>query len=453
MKFNQHTRGKIEKLISSEGARFLENGLDAICRILPHAETFDWRSSNEIESRVAWNDNKRRELRIIVALPKQSTSISGKVRRRRLPSALGPVKKTLDVREYHICKMIVEGIDKIIKMDSLPPPDALDSIQDSFDERIVASHLKVEHKLVLDPAIILRHLRALAEQTYENRPMAFGCIIDKSKHASPDDKSFFPSDYFRKKKYRALSDGYHTSYVISTKGAVVGFEGLGQSSNQVGRKAYYPEWAGNLAVSCSGGRIGIALTRQGDILVIDNGSVRFTYRLGKWQYWNHTHLVNLLTKVARVQHVPTQIVPRVVAAVYRAALDVSFRRTGGLFVLLKNSQNIRALVRQGDAINDADRSSLDSRFDKILENPILQTMPRLIAAEIASLDGAVVLNNQGHLLAYGAVLEPSKKGKISPEEGSRTKAAIGSSNYGLAVKVSSDGDITIYSSGKEFIRI
>jgi len=80
-------------------------------------------------------------------------------------------------------------------------------------------------------------------------------------------------------------------------------------------------------------------------------------------------------------------------------------------------------------------------------------MSRAVAVEIASLDGAVVLANSGKILAYGAVLQPRRAGHLRGSEGSRTKAAIGASNYGLAVKISSDGDITVYFAGVEFFRI
>jgi DNA integrity scanning protein DisA with diadenylate cyclase activity len=69
------------------------------------------------------------------------------------------------------------------------------------------------------------------------------------------------------------------------------------------------------------------------------------------------------------------------------------------------------------------------------------------------LDGAIVLTNQGELRGYGAVLEPRRRGRIEAEEGSRTKAAVGASIYGLAVKVSSDGGITVYARGKELISV
>lgn len=54
-----------------------------------------------------------------------------------------------------------------------------------------------------------------------------------------------------------------------------------------------------------------------------------------------------------------------------------------------------------------------------------------------------------HYKLCQSVLQPRRSGKLRGTEGSRTKAAIGASNYGLAVKISSAGDITIYYKGIE----
>jgi DNA integrity scanning protein DisA with diadenylate cyclase activity len=178
-----------------------------------------------------------------------------------------------------------------------------------------------------------------------------------------------------------------------------------------------------------------------------------TYRFGRWQYGNHTHIVDLIANAARVQHVDPAEVSGVVRSIYRAALDIAFRRSGGLFVLLRNRQNLRKTVRQGDAIGDRGRPKIDASFDGVLDDLYVQTSPRTVVAELAALDGAVVLANTGQVLAYGAVLDPQRKGRLRAAEGSRTKAAIGASNYGLAIKISSDGDITAYVGGKHLIRI
>ena len=218
-------------------------------------------------------------------------------------------------------------------------------------------------------------------------------------------------------------------------------------------KHFFPEWAEPLARASRAGKCGVALTRQGDILVFDEGSLRLTYRYGHWQYWNHSHVINLLRDRARAQRVPNNIVGRVVGAIYRAALDVSFRRCGGLFVILHNRNRLHDLVRTGDAIGDYARGQVDAEFDAVVEGHRIQMLPRPVVVELASLDGAIVLENSGKILSYGAILQPNRTGRLSGSEGSRTKAAIGASNYGLTVKISADGGIVVYHEGDEFISI
>jgi DNA integrity scanning protein DisA with diadenylate cyclase activity len=149
--------------------------------------------------------------------------------------------------------------------------------------------------------------------------------------------------------------------------------------------------------------------------------------------------------------VPVKVLPQVVRAIYRVALDVSFRRTGALFVLLRNRQNRGKLVVPGDGIGDARRESLHALFDETLTNAKVQTLSRAVLAELASIDGGVVMDNQGFLLAYGSVLKTS--GRFNPSEGSRTKAAVSASRFGISVKVSSDGDIVFFAEGRPFLEL
>src|SRR3546814_664369 len=108
------------------------------------------------------------------------------------------------------------------------------------------------------------------------------------------------------------------------------------------------------------GKPGIALSRQGDILIFEEGTLRFSYRFGRWQHWNHRFLLNLLRNQARAQGVKASQLGRVIGPIYRAAIDISFRRSGGLFVILKNRDNLRKLVRSGDGIDDDRRLSADA---------------------------------------------------------------------------------------------
>jgi hypothetical protein len=374
------------------------------------------------------------------------------IRRRQL-SVSG---NTLDTRERDICEKITNRISELVeRLITLAEQDSASTraIRGSFDEAILAEHIKEHHGVDVQVSAILAALHTLSEQTYENKALVFGCILD------PDESNHgiapsFPEPFLTAKKYKALSDGFRTAYHISADGAVIDFVDLDKlNSRKSNARNYFPEWAGPIARASRSGRCGIALTRQGDLLVFDEGALRFTYRFGRWRYWNHSHVVNLLRDRARAQRVPPSILGNVVGSIYRTALDISFRRTGGLFVILHNQNDVRKIVRQGDAIGDSHREIPDQDFDQVVQKHKMQSMPRAVAAEIASLDGAVVLANSGKVLAYGAVLQPKRTGKIRGSEGSRTKAAIGASYYGLAVKISSDGDITVYFDGAEFFRI
>jgi hypothetical protein len=107
----------------------------------------------------------------------------------------------------------------------------------------------------------------------------------------------------------------------------------------------------------------------------------------------------------------------------------------------------------GDAIGHVAPAGANAEFDALLSGRTIQSLPRSVIVELASIDGAVVVDSKGTLLAFGAVLQPKKRGNLRTTEGSRTKAAVGASNYGLAVKVSADGAITVYRGGNEFFEV
>jgi hypothetical protein len=382
-----------------------------------------------------------------------SRSLTAEVRRRNLSILGGAARGTLDEREFDICRRISVRISEILGSPIVDGSEAsIKAVRDAFDEYVIAQHIEAHYDLPpLSIDSIFAALHTLSEQSYENKSLTFGCVID-SQRTLGEGGARFPGDFLTLKKYKALSDGFHTAYYVSGDGKILNFVDLDRLEKQgLTEKHHYPYWAEPIARASRKGRCGIALSRQGDILVFDEGTLRFTYRYGRWHYWNHAHIVHLLRDLARTQHVRPQILGRVVGAIYRAALDVSFRRSGGLFVVLRNRNSLDQVVRLGEAIADAKRDKRDLELDDVISKHPIQSLPRAVAVELAALDGALVFANSGHLLAYGAVLQPKKAGKLRGTEGSRTKAAIGASNYGLAIKVSSDGDITVYSKGKSFI--
>ena len=438
---------------------FLEFAAGAVQRLLPHVEVAAWEEGPWKASQSVSTSQKRVEVRMTIAVGTASEpnarSLTTTVRRRGAANVGGKAKETIDLREFDICRLITQRITEVLGHQPSLDDTSMQAIRDAFDEYVVASHIQGHHKLAAPVASVFSALHKLSEQSYENKALTFGCILDPRKTGQSSGANF-PAEFLRSKKYKALSDGFRTAYIVSTNGRILGFADLDRyykDKDSLTEKHYFPDWAEAIARSSRKGRCGIALSRQGDILVFDEGTLRFTYRYGRWQYWNHNHLVNLLRDRARAQRVPAALAGRVIGAIYRASLDVSFRRSGGLFVILHNRKDLRQIAKDGDAIGDNKRGNTDLEFDNVLKDHTIQSLPRPVIVELASLDGAVVLDNSGRIRAYGAVLQPRKSGKLRGTEGSRTKAAIGSSNYGLAVKISSDGDISVYYKGSEFIRV
>lgn len=454
MSFRVPQSSRLRAELGAVGVDFLEHGLESLTRILPHVETKSWRITRGASaSGATFADVNRRQLNVKAGLDLGGSTwtIFGVLQRRKVPQGVGSIERTISLREKDVSQRVMTAVAATLGTPDDSGALSLRALRASFDERVVAEHLAAQYALDVDLGEWFIALRQLAEQTYENKALALGCIIDSKKTKRPREAGRFPRDFLKRKKYRALSDGYRTGYLISGAGAFLGFKELGRDARQGSQ--YYPEWCEDLASEARSGRIALALTRHGDVLVLENGQLTFTYRFGRWQHWNHTHLVDLIRNAARVQRVPTQLLSAVVRSVYRVALDISFRKSGGMFVLLRRRASLHDIVRWGDAVGDPERDAVDAEFDRSVGKATVQSTRRTVLAELASLDGALVLSNKGQVLAYGAILEPKKRGRIAATEGSRSKAAIGASNYGLAVKVSSDGDITVYVGGTKLIQV
>lgn len=447
-----------QKLLNSLGPeRFslLVHGLAAFERILPHVTVEKWKEAKLPKSGVVWQGQERRALYLRLQIPDDSAGIQAVLGRRIAPKGVGKVRRAIAVREHAVCKHIIELLTSDLAAQPGGASQVFDELRRQFDERVVARYLRSWHNLGFDPRSLLDALRQLAEQKYETKALTFGTIVDLSSGISraAGSRFDFPEDYLTMKKYRVLTDGYRTAYLLSASGEVTGLLALDSVRRRPKMSLYFPEWARDFALTCQQHGLGFVLTRHGDIIVFERGNLRLSYRAGKWQYWNHNHIIDLVQNRARVQRVAPNTLSRLAAKLYRLALDVSFRHTGGLLLILRRREDIHEVVRQGDAMADKGRQAIDKRFDLQLPSKGVLAVPQAILGDLAALDGAIVVANNGKLLAYGAVLEPKKTRGVRGSEGARTKAAIGASHFGLAIKISADGDIAFYQNGKQFLAV
>lgn len=258
---------RLRAILGSAGTEFLEHAAGSIERILPHVAVSTWKEIPWMAPGGYWAGKDRKALNVRISIGKSpgGRTLSATVRRRRVAIGKETGRQTLDVREHDICRRIALRSSSVIATKSPEEPArSLTAIRDAFDEQIVAEHLKAHHALELHFDEVLKALHQLSEQTYENKSLTFGCIVDPAKDAGSN-SPVFPTELLRSKKYKALSDGFRTAYHVASNGALIGFVDLREFPKHgvLSLGHMYPEWAEDLAAASRDGRCGLCLSRQG----------------------------------------------------------------------------------------------------------------------------------------------------------------------------------------------
>ncbi|MDQ1533268.1 MAG: hypothetical protein QOF28_1029, partial [Actinomycetota bacterium] len=130
----------------------------------------------------------------------------------------------------------------------------------------------------------------------------------------------------------------------------------------------------------------------------------------------------------------------------RAAFMISAQPRGAILAVVDDPSRLDGVVSPKDRYdlrNDFDPAAMriETRLHHLIDADDLdeRTLVRL-----ATLDGATILDREGHLLAYGAIVTSTD----SQHEGARTAAAgTLSKTADVVLNVSVDGDITIFRDG------
>jgi hypothetical protein len=120
-----------------------------------------------------------------------------------------------------------------------------------------------------------------------------------------------------------------------------------------------------------------------------------------------------------------------------AQIAAEISAMGGIRVDLEHS------VLTGDhALSTAEYLLEQYRRRKISEIPVS------VLQRMAAIDGALVVSREGELLGFGIILRSDGQDTSPQLEGARSNAAKLASRYGIAIKVSSDGTVTVFSDGR-----
>ena len=429
-----------------EGFDHLEELLGLLPESLPHVKLSEWkrkRQNGQSGAHLGGSRNKILRISITYARPNsQQFILKSELRKGR---AFGIHERTfVDC----LVRKIAEVVDALSSRQS---GQLLVKSSDVADLAVGDFLQKTSGISGVDFPRVVKYLKALAQQSYETKPITYGILVlprSETKKAIAK----FPLDILNQKRFQALTDGYRTGLLVDRTGKIVQLISL--SSSEATGKHFRPLWLDPISESArSRNGLGIALTRTGAILISWQGNLLLSYRLGKWILWYHSENVELIKEGLTRRGTKPKGVEKLAAKLYRVALDISFRRTGGLLVALRSPIHIHKLVRAPEQIDGERRTSGDRAIGEWLIGNTMVGIRRELLCDLAALDGAVVCDRKGRILSYGSVLLLPRRQGLSRIEGSRSRAAHSASFFGLSIKISSDGEMKVIEAGRVLLAI
>ncbi len=316
---------------------------------------------------------------------------------------------------------------------------------------------------------VISELGRWATRTYEGRKVAIGIIINTGVDNSELPESISYNEIINKDFFALLSDGIDSYIEFDKKGNLLGYVQMNRVKKLVCIAPYEFEM---VARYCNEKRTGIVLTQNGDFLIFKNKELLFSKRMGVWNVYSHEEVIQLLSYRGNYS------LKDIRRSVYYTALDTSFAYSGGCIVYLNKDAVEGALthinahdildekyfeIKKKQELEDAGKlynlqslSSVEAVYNvpyqtflkeqkcvkaeclrKIISGKPFHELSRKLRQELVSMDGATVIDSDGTIIAVGAIL----KIEAGSDGGGRLAAATTLSKYGIAIKISQDGNL------------
>ena len=297
----------------------------------------------------------------------------------------------------------------------------------------------------------LEYLIELSGARVESRNLTHGVIITDALADEPRLSVYYPSGLRDAKRSPLLFDGQRSVLIVDQHGRA-------RTELQANR----PDRLHPSAVT--GPKIDLDFVDRGSLVALATrqlGGIGFFLREDRsiWTFLDGQPLV-----IRRSEHwsaFPLWLAKalgtaigggRAVDLIVSASLIVSMRSGGAIFGIVDGPDVLDGIVAIKDRYDlrnesDVDAMRPETRLHHLIDGSDLDAQT---LARFGELDGATILDREGRLLAYGAIISSSD----SEHEGARTAAAKSLSHHALAVlKVSEDGDITVFREGQPMVTL
>jgi hypothetical protein len=322
-------------------------------------------------------------------------------------------------------------------------------------------------------ASTIQTLRTAALSTYENRRVSTGALLlgpgSVPSTPAPVDALPYGVELTALKSIHRLCDGRRTLFLVDRNGDLADIidverwaakvpdgDGDGDVSGQGPSGGAVPcarAYAAHARATRHGGHVCLVLSPNQEIKLFAGGAQAFAFAHGRWRVLDPSACFTAWRRAVASD--------RVALALYQTALDLAEERQGGLLVVLANPcAAIGRLIAPHDAL--AGEVSCAAPVDFTPGDPLakralhylargrdVDTIDPPVLEALAGLDGALVTDRAGRIVAFGAILrhDPSLLHGPIDAEGARTTAALIASRFGPVLKVSEDGVVSCFLDG------
>ncbi len=364
---------------------------------------------------------------------------------RRLARAIGAV---LDLRFQNLFH--VGGLTR------------MDLYRGGSEDHYVAAFIKPEEyapgaRVPSRVALTIQNLRTAALSTYENHRVTSGALLlgaeARADRPTPEDALTYGLDLTGLKSLHRLCDGEHTLFLVDQGGRLADIVSIDRWSDRLvcPRVPCPRTYAAHARATVAGGNVCLVLSRHQEIKVFAEGTQLFAFAHGRWR------MLDPERKFAAWRAVVRDFV--LARTLFQAAVDLAEARRGALIVVLDEpEQAIGRLLAPHDVL---DERPSESKHQPVHEGHARQALHYLgrgrdvreldpsVLEALASIDGALVVDRDGRLVSFGAILRHEAAGRpvLAQAEGARTTAALVASTFGTVLKVSEDGVLSCYLDG------
>lgn len=374
--------------------------------------------------------------------------------------------------EVNLIRAILEEMTELADFD-VKNPIYLQKLQDFVIEKaLIESVTENASDTIIG---IISYLEKWSARTYEGSNVTMGIFVNLT--SSPDNEnSVMYNEIIGRDFFARLTDGVSSFIEFDRKGHLMSYVNLKSTKNAPTVSPYMYD---RVARSCNDKRVGIVLTFTGDILIFYARQLLFAKRNGKWCVYSHDEVIRLLYN--NVSYTAKQIR----RAIYNTALDCSFDYKGACIVYLNKDKTREALkhidgadilseehfnIKKEIELEEAEKlynlqyskqikndyncnyeeylerneCSKTKAISKIISGKKFYELDRTLLAELVAIDGAVVVDFDGTIIAVGAIIK-IEAGSLS---GGRLAATKSMAKYGVAIKVSQDGIMQGFSADK-----